>query len=87
MTTGVSVERFAPAAAAVLIAFAAPTAASALPHHSVVASHACTRTSRGTCIRGGELCPQAKYGKKGWDAKGRVYVCKGDHTHPHREKP
>jgi hypothetical protein len=45
--------------------------------------HACTRTSKGTCIKGGQFCPQAKYGKNGWDASGRRYVCKGDHTHPH----
>ena len=57
-----------------------PTAAPALatPHH-----HACTRTSSGSCIQGGQFCPQASYGHSGWDARGRRYVCKGDHTHPH----
>lgn len=49
--------------------------------------HACTRTSSGSCIRGGEFCPQSKYHHSGWDAKGRRYVCKGNHTHPHWEKP
>jgi hypothetical protein len=45
--------------------------------------HACTRTSSGTCIQGGQFCPQASYGHSGWDARGRRYVCRGDHTHPH----
>jgi hypothetical protein len=43
----------------------------------------CTKTSTGKCIKGGQFCPQAKYKKVGIDAKGRRYVCKGDHTHPH----
>ncbi|MEP9363620.1 hypothetical protein ABLE68_11695 [Nocardioides sp. CN2-186] len=56
-----------------------PTASQAVaaPHH------ACTRTSSGSCIQGGQFCPQASYGHSGWDARGRRYVCKGDHTHPH----
>jgi hypothetical protein len=49
--------------------------------------HSCTRTSSGSCIRGGQFCPQSKYKKSGWDAKGRRYVCKGSHTHPHWMKP
>lgn len=49
--------------------------------------HPCTHTSSGTCIQGGEFCPQAKYGQSGWDAAGRRYVCEGDHTHPHWYKP
>jgi predicted secreted protein len=49
--------------------------------------HACTRTSSGTCIQGGEFCPQAKYGQSGWDAQGRRYVCKGSTVHPHWEIP
>lgn len=49
--------------------------------------HACTRTSSGSCIRGGEFCPQASYEMTGWDADNRHYVCKGDHTHPHWELP
>ena len=49
--------------------------------------HACTRTSSGKCISGGQFCPQAKYKESGWDAKGRRYVCKGNHTHPHWMKP
>ncbi|RLV50963.1 hypothetical protein D9V37_03260 [Nocardioides mangrovicus] len=51
--------------------------------HSVAHRHACTRTSSGTCIRGGEFCRQSQYGHSGWDAVGRRYVCKGSHTHPH----
>jgi hypothetical protein len=49
--------------------------------------HACTRTSSGKCIKGGEFCPQAKFGHSGYDAKGRRYVCKGSHSHPHWMKP
>lgn len=50
--------------------------------------HACTRTSSGTsCIRGGQFCPQSKYGRSGWDAYGRRYVCKGNRTHPHWMRP
>jgi hypothetical protein len=51
------------------------------------ARHACTRTSSGTCIQGGEFCRQALYGTSGWDAAGRRYVCEGDHTHPHWMTP
>lgn len=62
----------------------------ATPVHAATVSahhhHKCTRTSSGSCIRGGEYCPQADYGHHGWDAKGRRYTCKGDHTHPHWEK-
>lgn len=50
-------------------------------------SHACTRTSSGSCIRGGEFCPSADFGNSGWDAQGRRYVCSGDPTHPHWETP
>lgn len=53
----------------------------------VKAKHACTRTGSGTCIQGGQFCPQAKYGQNGWDANGRRYVCEGNHTHPHWFKP
>lgn len=45
----------------------------------------CTTTSSGTCIRGGEFCPQADYGTTGYDADGRAYTCTGDTTHPHWE--
>ena len=56
-----------------------PTTSQALaaPHHG------CTRTSSGSCIQGGQVCPQASYGHSGWDVRGRRYVCKGDHIHPH----
>lgn len=43
----------------------------------------CTKTSSGTCIKGGQFCPKAKYKKAGFDAKGRKYICKGDKNHPH----
>ena len=45
-------------------------------------THACRKTSSGSCIRAGEFCPKADYGKKGYDAAGDVLVCKGDSTHP-----
>ena len=51
------------------------------------ASRVCTKTSSGSCIRGGQFCPKAKYGKSGWDARGRRYVCKGNRSHPHWMKP
>lgn len=49
------------------------------------AAPSCTTTSSGTCIRGGEFCPQADYGMTGYDAYGRSYTCTGDTTHPHWE--
>lgn len=69
---------------------ATPVAADASPAggDSVTSrAHACTRTSSGTCIRGGQFCPQSKYRQSGWDAAGRRYVCKGDRTHPHWMRP
>jgi hypothetical protein len=54
-------------------------AAAPAPH----ARHACTKTSTGHCIAGGQFCPQASYGHAGYDARGRRYICKGDHVHPH----
>lgn len=56
-------------------------------HSSAVRTHPCTHTSSGSCIKGGQFCPQASYGDSGWDARGRRYVCKGNHTHPHWMKP
>jgi hypothetical protein len=47
--------------------------------------HTCTTTSSGSCIQGGEFCPQADYGLAGYDADGRRYICTGDNTHPHWE--
>ncbi|HEY0643197.1 MAG TPA: hypothetical protein VGD39_07250, partial [Nocardioides sp.] len=47
----------------------------------------CTKTSSGSCIRGGQFCPQSSYGRSGYDAYGRRYVCKGDRNHPHWMKP
>ena len=61
-----------------------PAAASAQQHSAV---RACTKTSSGTCIRGGQFCPQASFGRSGWDAAGRRYVCKGDRSHPHWMRP
>lgn len=60
--------------------------ATAAPSHDrapAVAGVACTRTSSGSCIKGGQFYPQSKYGKAGYDAQGRRYVCKGDRSHPH----
>lgn len=65
------------------IASAAPAHAANVHGHTVVQRHACTRTSSGSCIRGGEFCPQSKFGQSGWDAVGRRYVCKGNRVHPH----
>jgi hypothetical protein len=67
----------------------ATSSADAVTHESVAAAakHACTRTSSGKCIKGGQFCPQSKWHKNGWDAKGRRYVCKGNHSHPHWMKP
>jgi hypothetical protein len=48
-------------------------------------SHSCTRTSTGSCIRGGEFCKQSMYGQTGYDGSGRAWRCTGDHTHPHWE--
>jgi hypothetical protein len=48
-----------------------------------MARHACTKTSTGHCIAGGQFCPQAAHGHAGNDSHGRKYVCKGNHTHPH----
>lgn len=45
----------------------------------------CTTTSSGSCIRGGEFCPQSKYGQVGYDAAGDEYTCTGDAVHPHWE--
>lgn len=58
-------------------------------HHTSAdhVSRACTKTSSGKCIRGGQFCPKAKYNKSGYDVKGRRYVCKGNRTHPHWMKP
>jgi hypothetical protein len=64
-------------------AIAAPTPVASVHTHAIVAKHACTKTSSGSCIRGGEFCPQASYGHSGWDARGHRYVCKGNHVHPH----
>ena len=74
------------AAAAAAALHPGPHAVSGV-HGLVDRHHKCTRTSSGSCILGGEFCPRADYGHSGWDAKGRRYVCKGNRTHPHWEKP
>jgi hypothetical protein len=63
----------------------AASQANAAPHHVGVvdAKYSCTKTSSGSCIRGGQFCPQASYGHVGYDAQGRKYICKGSHSHPH----
>jgi len=68
---------------------AAPSTAAAASPDSVVVqrAHACTKTSSGSCIKGGQFCPQASYHHSGWDAQGRRYVCKGSKSHPHWMKP
>ena len=70
--------------AAFLLVFAGLVSAGpavAAPVHSAVQT--CTKTSSGSCIRGGQFCPQSSYGKSGYDVRGRRYVCKGNRTHPH----
>jgi hypothetical protein len=80
--------------AAIVVALVGLTSVPAGASVSITSSHdqsvklrPCTRTSSGTCIRGGQFCPQASYGHSGWDARGRRYVCKGNHTHPHWMRP
>lgn len=52
-------------------------------HAAPPASHACTRTSTGSCIAGGQFCKQSMYGQIGYDASGNSWKCTGDRTHPH----
>jgi hypothetical protein len=74
--------------AGVAQAAATPAAAAAgVDAASTLHARPCTRTSSGKCIRGGQFCPRSKYGKSGWDARGRRYVCKGDRSHPHWMRP
>jgi hypothetical protein len=82
-------KRILTATGAALVMITSASVAPAIAHASQpsLVAHHCTHTSSGSCIRGGEFCPQAKYGHKGYDAYGRKYVCKGSHTHPHWEKP
>jgi hypothetical protein len=42
-------------------------------------THSCTHTSSGSCIQGGEFCPNASDGLTGYDANGRAHVCRDDH--------
>ena len=74
-------------AAAVLLlgGLVAPVAAVSAPAEAA-ARHACTHTSSGHCIHGGQFCPKASKNHSGYDAKGRRYVCRGG-SHPHWYKP
>lgn len=71
----------------------APTVASAAPADAtsssvtVQAARTCTKTSNNTCIKGGQFCPKASYGKSGYDINHRRWVCKGDRNHPKWTKP
>jgi hypothetical protein len=49
------------------------------PSTTVTVQHACTQTSSGSCIRGGEFCPNADDGQYGYDAQGRRYICRDRH--------
>lgn len=69
----------------VLALVASVTTGSVLLATAASAAQTCTHTSSGSCIRGGELCPRASYGRTGTDARDRRYVCTGDRTHPHWE--
>lgn len=60
-------------------------AAAPVPSASTGGTHPCTRTSSGSCIRGGQFCPQASYGVVGYDGAGHRYLCSGDRSHPHWE--
>ncbi|MGY2701727.1 hypothetical protein [Nocardioides sp. HB32] len=83
-----SIRTFVATLAIVLAGLVSVPAHAAPPSDvSLRLTHPCTRTSSGSCIRGGAFCPQASYGHSGWDARGRRYVCKGDHTHPHWMRP
>ena len=46
-------------------------------------AHACTRTSTGKCIKAGEFCPAADYGRTGYDGSGVKLICTGTKSHPH----
>lgn len=77
-------RRIGPALAAAALAFtgfAVPVVVSetAAAAPVIAMHHACTRTSTGHCIRGGEFCPHASAGKYGWDGKGRKYICRDGH--------
>jgi hypothetical protein len=64
---------------------ATPKAATPTKTAAAPTSHACTKTSSGSCIQGGEFCRQALYGQTGYDGSGRKWTCTGDHVHPHWE--
>jgi hypothetical protein len=49
------------------------------PASQAPVTYACTTTSSGTCIKGGQFCPNAKDGQYGYDGEGRTYICRDDH--------
>ena len=57
-------------------ATAAPVGIRGFRSQPIAAKHACTKTSSGKCIKGGQFCPKAKRGKFGWDAQGKKWKCK-----------
>jgi len=69
------------------VAPAGAATAHAAASGGVSARVSCTLTSTHHCIRGGQFCPRASYGRSGWDAYGRRYVCKGSRVHPHWMRP
>jgi Protein of unknown function (DUF1524) len=77
----------------IILARPAPTpivssrAVALVPSRSSAPRRGCTTTSTGSCIRGGQFCPKAKYGEPGFDADGTRYICTGDTTHPHWQTP
>ncbi|MDQ1106484.1 hypothetical protein [Nocardioides zeae] len=83
--------RFRTLIAAVLLVLtglvAAPAVGSAAPAAPAAAAASCTKTSSGTCIKGGQFCPKKSYGKSGYDKNHKRWVCKGDRNHPKWTKP
>ncbi|MFT4262516.1 MAG: hypothetical protein QM572_03985 [Nocardioides sp.] len=49
------------------------------PAHAALSTVSCTKTSTGTCIRGGQFCPSKSKGKYGYSSTGRRYKCTKGH--------
>jgi hypothetical protein len=64
---------------------ATPTPTTPAKAPSSPKTHACTKTSTGSCIKGGDACQRSQYGQTGYDAAGRKFTCTGSHIHPHWE--
>ena len=47
-----------------------------------LAKQACTKTMFGNCIKGGHRCAKAMYAKRGRDAAGKRWICKGSRSQP-----